>query len=256
MLALGKVVVLGNWKMCGTMASSVELAEGCARVADEVRDADVTVGVAPAFLHLPLVLTHGDGVLVGAQNASEHDNGAFTGEVSAEQIADMGADFVILGHSERRHVYGETSEQVRAKIEKALSHDLHVVLCVGETAEERENGHYLQVVEAQLRASLPQTWGEGMLTLSYEPVWAIGTGKTASAQDITEMQAHLRNVLREAAPEGAFPKVLYGGSVKPNNALEIMSLPVVDGVLVGGASLDLHSFTSIIHAARQAASER
>ena len=256
MLSLGTKVVLGNWKMCGTMSSSVELAEGCSSVADEVYECNVTVGVAPSFIHLPLVLAHGDGLIVGAQNASEQDNGAFTGEVSIEQLADMGVDFVILGHSERRHKYGETSALVRAKIEKALAHGLHVVLCVGETAEERENGRYLQAVEEQLRASLPKSWGEGMLTVSYEPVWAIGTGKTASAQDIAEMQSNLSRILGELVPQNALPKVLYGGSVKPDNALEIMSIPVVDGVLVGGASLELASFTSIIHAACKAASGR
>src|SRR5690606_8864094 len=146
-------------------------------VADGALEDGVTVGVAPSFLYLPLVLAHGQGMVVGAQNASEQEAGAFTGEGSAAQPAAKGVDVVILGHSERRHVYGETSALVRQKIEKALSHDLHVVLCVGETAEERESGRYLQAVEAQLRASLPESWPEGALTVSYEPVWAIGTGK-------------------------------------------------------------------------------
>ncbi|MGB1540027.1 MAG: triose-phosphate isomerase, partial [Rickettsiales bacterium] len=195
-------------------------------------------------------------VLLGAQDCHEAEQGAHTGHISAAMLEDCGCDFTLVGHSERRADDGETNTQVKAKAERAIAHGVHAVVCVGETQSERETGDYLQVIEKQLRASLPAKHAAADLTIAYEPVWAIGTGKTASLDDISEVHGHIKGIvsaLQKEKEEDIPPRVIYGGSVNANNALEILSLPVVDGVLVGGASLDAESFSNIIRAASQAA---
>lgn len=218
----------------------------------------VTVGVAPAFPHLPLVcqaFKHSVAI-TGGQDCRAEAAGAFTGDVSAAMLRDLGCDFALAGHSERRTHYQETDRTVQQKAAAIIGQGMHAVVCVGETAQQRDAGEYLAIVEKQLRASLPQDFSRDNLSVAYEPVWAIGSGKTASNADIETMHAHICKVLRDIAPDKATPRVLYGGSVKANNALDILSLPVVDGVLVGGASLDADAFRAIIHAAETSAQKR
>lgn len=256
----GQLLILGNWKMHLTQQAAGQLAATVAALKVERR---VVVGVAPAFVHLPIVadMLIGSDIWLGAQTCHEQPEGAFTGDVGAPMLADMGCRFVIAGHSERRQFHHETSVQVRRKAEAAIKNGLHAVVCVGETPEQRESGTYLNVIEKQLRESLPIA-GRDKLTVSYEPVWAIGTGKTATSADIEEVHRHIRTVLHDltlrhaALGNAEVPRVLYGGSVKANNALDILTLPVVDGVLVGGASLDPSAFAAIIKAAEASASNR
>lgn len=253
-LVKGTYLVLGNWKMHLTRDAARHLAR---RIAS-ANAAGVDVGLAPAFVHIQSVreAIAGSEVLLGAQTCHAQPEGAFTGEVSAPMLADMGCAFVILGHSERRQMMHESDAAVKAKAEAALAQGLHVVLCVGETLGQRESGAYREVIEGQLHASLPDAFDRDRLTVSYEPIWAIGTGRTASLDDISAMHAHIGEVLASRQGGGALPRVLYGGSVKANNALDILSLPVVDGVLVGGASLDADAFTTIIGAAGASAQKR
>lgn len=261
MHSTGQLLILGNWKMHLTQQAAGQLAAKIAALKVEER---VKVGVAPAFLHLPIVgheLAESH-VWLGAQTCHEQPEGAFTGDISAPMLADLGCRFVIVGHSERRQHHHETSAQVRRKAEAAIKNALHAVVCVGETPAQRESGTYLSVIEKQLRESVPTGARRDKLTVSYEPLWAIGTGKTASVTDIEEVHRHIRTVLhdlalRHAALDNAeVPRVLYGGSVKANNALDILTLPVVDGVLVGGASLDPSAFAAIIKAAEASARNR
>ena len=189
-------------------------------------------------------------VLVGAQDCHALSSGAHTGDVSAAMVRDAGAGFVILGHSERRNDHGETSDLVCSKAEAALAAGLVPIICVGETREQREAGDAFDIVGAQLRASLPGD--AGSTVIAYEPVWAIGTGLTASASDVAAMHAFIRTQL----PAPAATRIIYGGSVKPANAGELMSLDDVDGALVGGASLNITQFVSIIDAAIQGCAAR
>jgi triosephosphate isomerase (TIM) len=198
-----------------------------------------------------------EGVGLGVQNIHPEDSGAFTGETSAPMVRQAGAEFVLVGHSERRHVFGESDADTRRKVDAALRHDLIPVLCVGETLEERRGGRVADVILRQLEAVLaPEAMRERIgggqrLLLAYEPVWAIGTGETATPVDASEAHGILRERLGErVGPERAEEiAILYGGSVKPGNAGELLAAPQVDGVLVGGASLDPHSFAEIVAAA-------
>lgn len=257
MLVKGAYLVLGNWKMHGDSNTSAMLAANIAARAVPPEKSNVSIGIAPCYVHLHPCrnVIFGDEILLGAQDCRAEPEGAYTGDVSAAMLKKQGCSFVIVGHSERRKWHGERNEHVRHKATGVLREGLHAVVCVGETLEERESGNHLQVVEAQLRASLPAQCTRDSLTVSYEPVWAIGTGRSASAEDIRQMHAHIRTILQQiaGAQDGALPRILYGGSVKANNALDILSLPVVDGVLVGGASLDAEAFQSIIQAAYTAA---
>lgn len=264
MLVKGAYLILGNWKMHGDADSAVDLAAEIARNALPAEETGVSVGVAPSFLHIGAVrqAIPGNEILLGAQDCRAEDSGAFTGDISAAMLKAAGCAFVIAGHSERRKWHGERDEHVRHKAGGIIRQGMHAVVCVGETQAERDAGTFLQAVEAQLRGSLPQPFMRDLVTVSYEPVWAIGTGRAASAADIRQMHAHIRTVLQQMAGAGgsdganSIPRVLYGGSVNANNALDILSLPVVDGVLVGGASLDANAFQAIIHAAHTAAQKR
>ena len=192
------------------------------------------------------------GVGLGVQNIYWEDEGAFTGETSAPIAANAGAEFVLVGHSERRHVFGETDEETALKVAAARRHDLVPVLCVGETLEERRAGRVEEVVLRQLDAALPElTPARKRFILAYEPVWAIGTGETATPEDASAAHATLRARLQDELGEaaGARVPILYGGSVKPENAAELLAAPEVGGVLVGGASLDPDSFAAIVRAA-------
>jgi triosephosphate isomerase len=189
---------------------------------------------------------------LGAENCADHKSGAYTGEISAPMVASTGATYVILGHSERRQYYGETSETLKAKVALALENNLTPIFCIGEVLEERENGTYNDVVKAQVEDALFNLSAEdfGKIILAYEPVWAIGTGKTATDEQAEDMHAFIRGVI--AAHYGAEvaenTSILYGGSCKPSNAPQLFAKPNVDGGLIGGASLDAASFMGIVNA--------
>jgi triosephosphate isomerase (TIM) len=245
-------VVIGNWKMNGLRT------DGEARVRDllerhRAAPGAGTLGVCPpATLLIPLhALLQGSGIALGAQDCSSEPKGAHTGDISAPMLRDAGCDMVIVGHSERRHGHGESDHDVRAKAAAAHAAGLIAILCIGETEDEWLAGRTLEVLDRQLEASVPPGAGAENLILAYEPVWAIGTGRTPSIDEIARTHVHLRGRLERLAPDGARVRILYGGSVKAANAGEILATPHVDGALVGGASLDAAEFWAI-YAAGQA----
>ena len=213
---------------------------------------DVVIGVP--FTHLASVNAVIDSTKLGlgAENCADHKSGAYTGEVSAAMVASTGATYVILGHSERRQYYGETSEILKEKVALALENNLTPIFCIGEVLEERENGSYLEVVKTQIEEALFGMSAEDFskLILAYEPVWAIGTGKTATDDQDEEMHAFIRNVIAEKYGNEVAENtsILYGGSCKPSNAAQLFAKPNVDGGLIGGASLDAESFMGIVKA--------
>jgi triosephosphate isomerase (TIM) len=246
-----KPLVAGNWKMNG-LRGSLETASAIARGVDAGVRAKVDVLICPpaTILHALTAAMIGTGVATGGQDCHASPSGAFTGDISAPMLADAGASFVILGHSERRTLHGETSADVKAKAEAALRALLVPIICIGETLAEREAGRTIAVVQKQVRGSLPETATGASVVIAYEPVWAIGTGKTPTAADVAELHAEIRAELGRlmGKAEAAKVKVLYGGSVKPSNAAELMALPDVNGALVGGASLKAEDFLGIIRA--------
>ena len=248
-----KRFVCGNWKMHRTSAEARTLAREVRAAAEGLADR-VDVVIVPPFTALWAAgaeLT-GSRIGLGAQDVFWESQGAFTGQVSAPMLVDAGCRFVLVGHSERRQFFGDTDETVRKKASAALAAGLHPVVCVGETLPERESGRTLEVVGRQVRGALSGLDAAqiGRLTVAYEPVWAIGTGKTASSAQAQEVHAAIRAILRELAPAAAENvRILYGGSVKPDNAAELLSQPDVDGALVGGASLKALDFTGIIQGA-------
>ena len=232
-------LIAGNWKM-NAPADPIGFVDEVARA----RGAQEDVG---ALICPPATLIHalvGRGLRIGAQNCHADISGAHTGDLSAEMLASAGAGHVIVGHSERRAAYGESDADVRAKAAAAHRASLTAIICVGETAAERGEDRALDVASAQLAAGMPDTATAANTVIAYEPVWAIGTGRTASIDEIGQVHAKLRAMIAEAR-SGFEPALLYGGSVKPANAADIMALPDVDGVLVGGASLDAENFWSI-----------
>lgn len=246
-MALPRPIVFGNWKMHGLRADASTLADG---LASGLGKPGATLGVFPPFTVLAEVakLLQDSGILIGGQDCHEQPKGAFTGSISAAMLKDAGAKAVILGHSERRHGLGETSALVKAKAEAALTAGLLVVLCVGETEAEWTAGATLEVLTRQIAESWPATGNAGRVIVAYEPVWAVGTGRAASTGDIVRSHKAIRERLATITPDGGEVAILYGGSVKPDNAGEIMAAPGVDGVLVGGACLDAASFLSIYRA--------
>ena len=245
-----KKLVAANWKMNGSLAAN---AAWCAAYrAAPAPGCDVVV--CAAFLHLPALIEslRGTNAAAGAQNLSHEKPGAFTGEVAGEMLSDLGCGWVIVGHSERRALYGETDALVAAKVAHAIELGLRPIVCVGETLAEREAGRTLQVVNAQLDAVLSRAPVAQLASgaIAYEPVWAIGTGKTASPAQAQEVHAAIRARLAAAdAAAAARTRVLYGGSVKPANAAELFGQPDIDGGLIGGASLHAKDFLAICAAA-------
>lgn len=241
--------IAGNWKMHKTVAESVALAK---ELAASLKGTDRKVMVAPAFTALSAVAEaiKGSGLILGAQNMGPENQGAHTGEVSPLMLKDLGVKAVILGHSERRHSYFETDELINRKLLLALEHGLEPILCVGETLAEREAGKLEAVVGTQVREGLKGVGAEELtkVVIAYEPVWAIGTGKTATPEDADAVHAYIRTVLAALYGEAAAKAMViqYGGSVKPENAAELMAKPNIDGALVGGASLKADSFVPIV----------
>jgi triosephosphate isomerase len=248
-----KPLIAGNWKMHLDRAGAHALAESLVRSLPAPLEA-ADVALYPPYPYLADVLqaVAGTDITVGAQNMHPEDAGAFTGEVSGPMLLDVGATRVLCGHSERRHVFGETDEFVNRKVRAALAHDILPTLCVGETIEEREAGRTEEVVERHVRQGLAEIGAEhaGSVTVAYEPVWAIGTGLTATPEQAGEVHAFVRGLLRDLWGEaGATVRILYGGSVKPQNAGALLATPEINGALVGGASLEADSFVRIIRAA-------
>ncbi len=244
-----KQIVAGNWKMNTTPAEGAELAKAVAELSKET-SANVSLIVAPPFTHLCSVseALKGSKVALSAQNCADQAKGAYTGEVSAQMIASLGASYVILGHSERREYYGETSETLNKKMALAYANNLAPIYCVGEKLEERESEKHFDVVRAQIEEVVFQLTPEqfDQLIIAYEPVWAIGTGKTATADQAQEMHAYIRSVLAEKFGDKANNcSILYGGSCKPSNAKELFAKADVDGGLIGGASLVASDFIAI-----------
>ncbi|MFP4251183.1 MAG: triose-phosphate isomerase [Guyparkeria sp.] len=247
-----KPIVAGNWKLNGTLADSESLVLGVLDGMPALEAIDVAVCPPFVYLHEVARLSGSTGLDVGAQNCSEHDKGAFTGEVAAPMLADVGARYVILGHSERRTMYGETDEIVSAKVKAALAAGLTPILCVGETLEEREADETEAVVRRQLAAVIS---GNGIrafarIVIAYEPVWAIGTGRTASPEQAQAVHAFIRGQLADHdAGIAQSVRIQYGGSMKPGNAAELLAQPDIDGGLIGGASLKAEDFLGICRAA-------
>jgi triosephosphate isomerase len=248
-----KPFVAGNWKMHNTIADSEALVQALLPRVGAVEDVEVVV--CPPFLALQAVVdsVRGSAIGVYAQTMHEADHGAFTGEVSAPMLAEIDADGVVLGHSERRQLYNETDRALQQKVPRALAAELIPILCVGETEEERERGDTERKLRHQVQEGLEKVPKERLpsVVVAYEPIWAIGTGLTATPEQAQEAIAFVRALVQGFDKEaGTAVRVLYGGSVKADNAGEIMAQPDVDGLLVGGASLDAASFAAIVEAAR------
>ena len=243
-------LIAGNWKMNGLRSSIEQLSElaGLLTTGDAPR---AIVVVCPPATILHAVASSGatSGILAGGQDCHAEASGAHTGDVSAGMLADAGAQYVIVGHSERRASYGETDAQVRAKAEAAIGAGLKPIICVGETEAERDAGTAERVVAGQIAESVPEAAGQHEIIVAYEPVWAIGTGRTPSNDEIAQMHNAIRRLLVDRfGDKGATTRILYGGSMKPTNAREILAIDNVNGGLVGGASLLAKDFYTIISA--------
>ena len=246
-----RFLIAGNWKMnCGP-ADAAELLEGLKEKKGEVAE-DVDVLVCPPFVSLSMSVNylHDTDIQVGAQNLHFEDGGAYTGEISASMLVEAGCNFVIIGHSERREYFGETDSSVNKKAKKALEHDIVPVICVGESLDQRKADIHFELVKNQVIAAFENISASEALdaVIAYEPIWAIGTGETATPEQAQEMHAHIRSIMAdlydEETAEGI--RILYGGSMKPGNAEELLGQTDVDGGLIGGASLDAGSFAEII----------
>jgi triosephosphate isomerase len=251
-----RLYVAGNWKMNLVRTEAEALVKG---IAEQLpADGAIDVGVFPPAILLPPVVqaARGTPIICGAQNCYFEPKGAFTGEIAPPMIKDAGATSVIIGHSERRHVFGETNELLKKKVVAALDAGLKVIYCVGELLEEREAGKTEAVLDAQLNEVLGPDVDLANVVIAYEPVWAIGTGKTATPDQAQEAQAYIRQEIGKMynAQAAETLRIQYGGSVKPSNARELMSQPDVDGALVGGASLKVDDFVGIIKGAVDARS--
>ena len=244
-------LIAGNWKMHHGGASGIELAHACNEIAKRLPDVDVVV--APPYTALAAAAHESDGgpMEIAAQNIHAKNSGAYTGEISASMLVEAGCRWVIIGHSERRQYYGENFEMVHDKTCAAIDNGLKPIVCVGETLAEREAGKTLDVVKREVVAVLPVLAKSAIpVAIAYEPVWAIGTGKNATPTDAEEVHEAIRNWLAAVSSELADrTRILYGGSVKPDNAASLLACPNVDGALIGGASLDAASFGAIAKAA-------
>jgi triosephosphate isomerase len=246
--------IAGNWKMFKTVREAVVFVKELRVLLKDVTDVDVVVGPPFTALHAVAEAARNSNVAVAAQNLHWEREGAFTGEVSAGMVREAGAEYVIVGHSERRRLFGETDAIVNRKVMAAMAAGLTPIVCVGETLEERERADTLAILDRQVKEGLEGVTGEqaAALVIAYEPVWAIGTGRNASAAQAGEAHAHIRTRLRQwfGGEAAERCRVIYGGSVKPDNIGQLLAEPDVDGALVGGASLDLKSFSDIVTASR------
>jgi triosephosphate isomerase len=249
-----KPIIAGNWKMNNTIGESVKLVEALKPMVEKITNVDIVV--APSFISLAAVadILDDSNILLAAQNMHWKENGAFTGEVSPIMLKDAGCEYVIIGHSERRQYFGETNETVNNKVKAAHQYGLLPIVCVGETLEQREAGDTESVVQDHIVNGLAGLSEEDILEtiIAYEPVWAIGTGKTATPDQAQEVHAFIRRQLEDlySSKIATNVRIQYGGSVKPDNISYLISQPDVDGALVGGASLQAESFAQIVKLSR------
>ena len=247
--------IAANWKMFKTVHETIVYIKEFRSIVKDVDDVEIVVAPPFTALHNAAEAARNSPIGIAAQDVHWEREGAFTGEISAGMIKEAGGDYAIIGHSERRRLFGETDETVNRKLLAALGAQLTPIVCVGETLEEREAGQTLEILDRQLKAGLDGLTGDQVasLVLAYEPVWAIGTGRNATPEQAGDAHAHIRSRLRQGfgghAADGCH--VIYGGSVKPDNIHELMLLPDVDGALVGGASLDIRAFSEIVARSRQ-----
>jgi triosephosphate isomerase (TIM) len=251
-----KKIIAANWKMNMTLAETENFLQAFRPEVEEVTTVEIVI--APPFTALAKLselLGGSQKIRLGAQNFYFEKSGAYTGEISATMLRELFVKYVILGHSERRQIFGETDSLINKKVIAAHANELKPILCVGETLEEREAGTEKEVLEKQLRGALAGVGAEQLLetVIAYEPVWAIGTGKTATSAQAQDAHAHVRAVLEQLSDKSTAGKVRiqYGGSVKPANAKELLNQPDIDGALVGGASLEVRSFAEIVKAGQQ-----
>ena len=247
--------IAGNWKMFKTVHEAVVYVKEFRSLVKDIEDVEIVVAPTFTAVHACAEAARNSRVGIAAQNLHWEREGAFTGEISGPMIKEAGAEYVIIGHSERRTLFGETDEAVNRKVRAAIAANLIPIACIGETLAEREAGATLSVLDRQIKAGFDGITGDqvGALVIAYEPVWAIGTGRTATAAQAQEAHAHIRQRLRQWFGGAAADEchVIYGGSVKPDNTKELIGQPDVDGALVGGASLDIKSFFEIVSRSRQ-----
>jgi triosephosphate isomerase len=247
-----KTIIAGNWKMFKDITEAIELANGLKRELFELESQDIDIVVCPAFTALSEVyeVLSDSNIQIGAQDVFWEDEGPFTGEVSSKMLKDAGCKFVIVGHSERRLYLGETNETVNKKLKASLKNELTPIFCIGETLDEREKGKTFEILDNQINNGLLDLSENEVLKIifAYEPVWAIGTGRTAIPQQAQEAQKYIRDLLKKMYNLEVADRVRiqYGGSVRPENITELMKEPDIDGALVGGASLEVNSFSSIV----------
>jgi triosephosphate isomerase len=248
--------IAGNWKMFKTVRQAVAFVTDLRAAVKDVAGAQIVVAPPFTAVHAAAEALRDSNIGVSAQDLYWEKEGAFTGEISAEMIKEAGAESVIIGHSERRRLFGETDVMVNRKVTAAMASGLTPIMCIGETLEERERNETLAILDRQLKGGLEGVAGERLpaVVIAYEPVWAIGTGRNATSAQAGEAHAHIRTRLRQWFGGDAAERcrVIYGGSVKPDNIRELIGEPDVDGALVGGASLDLRSFVDIVTRSRQA----
>ncbi|MDR9416925.1 MAG: triose-phosphate isomerase [Gracilimonas sp.] len=253
-----RFLIAGNWKMnCGPY-DAAELLEGLTEKKAEISE-DVDVLVCPPFVSIGMAVKYlyDTDIQVGAQNLHFEENGAFTGEISGSMLTESGCNYVIIGHSERRQYFGETDATVNQRVHKAIEHKLAPIVCVGESLDQRKKDEHFELVKNQIKAALHDVSNEDALdvVIAYEPIWAIGTGETATPEQAQVMHEYIRTILAEIYSDETAEQIniLYGGSMKPANAEELLSQPDVDGGLIGGASLDADSFSEIITIAEELA---
>ncbi|SEA42725.1 triosephosphate isomerase (TIM) [Thalassobacillus cyri] len=249
-----KQVIAGNWKMNKVLNEAEQFVQTAKNEVPSEEQVESVVCAPYPFLHTLVKETEGTPLKVGAQNMHFEESGAFTGEVSPVMLKDLGVSYVVLGHSERRELFGETDQDVNKKVHAAFKHDLTPIVCVGETLEQRENNETMNHVESQVKNALDGLSDEQVkqVIIAYEPIWAIGTGKTSSAEDANEVCSHIRNVVRAFSSEEAAEavRIQYGGSVKPANVDELLNQSDIDGALVGGASMEADSFLKLVEAGK------
>ncbi|OVE80778.1 triose-phosphate isomerase [bacterium M21] len=250
-----KLFIAGNWKLNHNAAKAVEVVNELKAAVADVSDIDIAVSPTFTSLGAAVEAAKGSNVMIGAQNIHWAANGAFTGEISADMLKEVGVDFAIIGHSERRQYFGETDETVNQRTKACLAGGLDAIVCVGETLEERQGGTMEKVIETQTRGGLAGISNEdmaGKVTVAYEPVWAIGTGETASPEQAQEVHAFIRGILTDmfGAEVAQAVRIQYGGSVKAGNVNELMGKEDIDGALVGGASLKAEDFAALVKNAK------
>lgn len=244
-----KKLIAGNWKMNKLGSDAVNLASTISEKTNSIDTVEWLI--CPSFIHLHQVQNVIDqtSVQLGAQDCSVSGQGARTGDIASDMLNDTGCSYCITGHSERRTYHGETNDAVKSKAEKIIEHGMTAIICVGETLDEREAGNAFTVVEKQIKESVPEGATADNTVIAYEPVWAIGTGKAATPQDVVDMHAHIHKLLESLLATGDKMRIIYGGSVKPENAKELLNLKHVHGALIGGASLKADDFIAIGQAA-------